>query len=219
MVGGTGLYLRALLNGMFEGPGRAENIRRRLRRIASCKGTAVLYRMLENRDPLAAKKIQSGDELRIIRALEVYLLTGQPMSQLQGKEKALKDVSILKIGLDLPRLDLYDRIGQRVSWMFDSGLLDEVEQLLIAGYTVKCKAFEALGYRHALDVLSGKLGREEAVELTQRDTRRYAKRQLTWFRRETNMEWISGPGECPASLTRLLDLAARQYPQSNPGTR
>ena len=219
VVGGTGLYLRALLNGMFEAPGRAENVRCRLRRIASRKGTAVLYRMLENRDPLTATKIQSGDERRIIRALEVYLLTGQPMSQLQGKEESFKNVSILKIGLDLPRLDLYDRIGRRVSWMFDSGLLDEVEQLLVAGYTVKCKAFEALGYRHALDVLSGKLGREEAVELTQRDTRRYAKRQLTWFRRETNMEWISGPGECPASLTCLLELVARQNPQSSLGTR
>lgn len=217
VVGGTGLYLRALLNGMFEGPGRAENIRCRLHKIASRKGAAVLYRILENRDPLAATKIRSGDERRIVRALEVYLETGHPMSQLQGKEEALKDFPILKVGLDLPRSDLYDRIGQRVSWMFDSGLLDEVEQLLVEGYTAKCKAFEALGYRHALDVLSGKLGREEAVELTQRDTRRYAKRQLTWFRRETNMEWISGPGECPDSLDRLLELVARQDPQSSLG--
>jgi len=211
VVGGTGLYLKALLEGVFEGPGRSQEIRERLNRIGDRKGIDYLHRLLQRRDPAAADRIQPGDKVRILRSLEIYMLTGQPISQLQQQRDPLKDLSILKIGLSLPRPILYDRINRRVSEMFHSGLIEEVQQLLAQGYRPDCKGFEALGYRHAVAVLGGELSQEEAIEKTQIETRRYAKRQMTWFRREKEVHWIEGPGEDATPLESLLQLVEEHH--------
>ena len=161
---------------------------------------------LLKKDPQAAGRIQPADRVRIIRSLEVYLLTGSPISQLQQQREPLENFSILKIGLDLPRPDLYDRIDRRVSEMFGRGLVQEVQELLDRDYSPDCQGFKALGYRHAVAALRGELSQEEAITRTQVDTRRYAKRQLTWFRREEEVHWIPGPGEDPSTLQQLLKL-------------
>ena len=195
IVGGTGLYLRVLLDGIFAGPARSEEIRTRLRNIAARKGAAYLHRILERRDPEAALKIEENDLIRLVRALEVWFVTGEPISALHGQREPLEGYSVLKLGLDMPREDLYDRINRRVERMFESGLLEEVEALIERGYRPAAKGFEAIGYRYAVAVLRDEIREAEAIELTQRDTRRYAKRQLTWFRKEDDVKWISGPGE------------------------
>ena len=210
VVGGTGLYLRALLEGMFKGPGRSKDIRERLQKIGRRKGLDFLYGFLLKKDPQAAERIEPGDSVRIIRSLEVYMLTGRPISHLQQQREPLENFSILKIGLELPRQDLYDRIDRRVSEMFRRGLLQEVQELLDKDYSPDCKGFEALGYRHALALLKGELSQEEAITRTQIETRRYAKRQMTWFRREAEVHWIPGPGEDPSSLQQLLKLVGER---------
>ena len=205
MVGGTGLYLRALLVGLFEGPSRCEAVRNRLEKMAQRRGQERLHRLLDRKDPTSARRIGAGDRRRLIRALEVYFLTGTPISRLQDQRKPLAGYRILKIGLNLPRSLLYQRIDARSREMFRSGLLDEVDRLLRKGYDERCKAFEALGYRYALQTLRGELSLEDAIELTSRDTRRYAKRQMTWFRREDGMRWIQSPGESESALKQLLE--------------
>ena len=206
VVGGTGLYLRALLEGVFDGPSRCETLRDRLEKIVKHRGQERLHRLLARKDPATARKIGVGDRRRLIRALEVYYLTGTPISRLQERRESLAGYRILKIGLNLRRTLLYNRIESRVREMFRCGLLDEVDRLLRKGYDERCKAFEALGYRYAVQTLRGELELEAAIELTNRDTRRYAKRQMTWFRREDGMQWIPSPGESEPALKQLLEL-------------
>ena len=208
VVGGTGLYLRVLLEGIFHGPGRSDAMRERLGRIAKKKGVAYLHALLCRKDPAAGGRIQARDQRRIMRALEIYFSTGSPISQLQDQRKPLEGFSVLKLGLNLPRDVLYGRINGRVARMFDEGLTEEVKRLLDEGYRDDCKAFEALGYRHVLSALRGGLSQPEAIELTCRDTRRYAKRQMTWFRKEPQIRWIDSPGESRQALDQLLTLAA-----------
>ena len=206
VVGGTGLYLRALLKGVFEGPSRCEILRDRLEKMVQRHGEKRLHRLLAHIDPAASRKIGVGDRRRLIRALEVYFLTGTPISLLQERRKPISGYRILKIGLNLCRTLLHNRIECRVREMFHGGLLDEVDRLLGKGYDERCKAFEALGYRYALQTLRGEMKLEDAIELTSRDTRRYAKRQMTWFRREDRMRWIQSPGESESALKQLLEL-------------
>ena len=206
VVGGTGLYLRGLLEGIFPGPGRSANVRDRLREIARCRGANYLHQLLRKRDPEAFCRIQPGDEKRIVRALEVYWATGKPITDLQARKEPLRGFAILKIGLNLPRSTLCDRINGRILEMFSSGLIEETKELLARGYRPHSKGFEALGYRHAIAFLEGDLSREMAIGLTQRDTRRYAKRQMTWFRKEAEVHWIPGPGEDDAALEDVLRL-------------
>ncbi len=206
VVGGTGLYLRVLLEGIFHGPGRSQAMRERLDRIAEQKGVLYLHRLLYRKDPAAGQRIQARDQRRIVRALEIYFSTGSRISQLQDRREPLKGLAVLKLGLNLPREVLYGRINRRVARMFDEGLTEEVRRLLDQGYRDDCKAFEALGYRHVLSVLRGELSQPEAIELTCRDTRRYAKRQMTWFRKEPQINWIDSPGESQRALDQLLAL-------------
>ena len=206
VTGGTGLYLRALLQGMFEGPSRSEGIRDRLKRISERKGTAFLHKWLSGKDPQAAEKIKPGDEVRLIRALEVRISTGRPISSLQGQEDALSGYRIVRIGLNPERGLLYDRINKRVVIMFDSGLLNETRRLLEKGYDASSKGFEALGYRYAIQVLKGGMDETRAIELTQRDSRRYAKRQMTWFRREPHVRWIHTSGETDEAYETALEI-------------
>ena len=206
VVGGTGLYLRALLEGLFQGPGCSEEMRQRLNRIVDRKGAAYLHQLLGRKDPAAAERIQVGDRQRIVRALEVYFSTGSRISELHGRREPLEGWSVLKVGLNLPRDLLYGRINRRVARMFAEGFATEVRALLDQGFGDDCKAFEALGYRYVLEVWRDEISVPEAIELTCRDTRRYAKRQMTWFRRESQIHWIETPGESQQALEQLLAM-------------
>jgi len=211
VVGGTGLYLRALVKGIFPGPGKEPGLRERLNKISNRRGTEFLHRMLARKDPDSAAKIQANDQVRIVRALEVNLVTGGSISELQKGHVPLAGFSVVKIGLNPLREELYDRINRRVESMFDAGFVKETERLLLAGFSPESKGFEALGYRHAVAVIQGDLSLEESIELTQRETRRYSKRQMTWFRKEEDVHWISLPGEAPAAESEALRILAREF--------
>jgi tRNA dimethylallyltransferase len=195
VAGGTGLYLRALLDGLFEGPKRSESLRRRLNAVAARKGPDHLHRLLNRVDPASATRIAANDKPKTIRALEVYFLTATPLSRhlLSGRDP-LQGFDILKIGLNPPRALLYERIDRRVEEMFASGLLTEVASLLDRGFNEELKPLQSLGYAQVIRYLKRKVTLAEAVLSTQLETRRYAKRQLTWFRRERDLLWFDGFG-------------------------
>lgn len=203
LVGGTGLYLRALLQGLFEGPPRSEALRARLSEIAERRGRKFLHRMLERLDGISAERIQPRDTPKIIRALEVRLLAGRPIWAMHASgRKGLRGFCALKIGLNPGRANLSRRINNRVERMFQSGLVEETQASLARckmepGSAVRLTPFGALGYRQACSVLAGRMSREEAVRDAQVETRRYAKRQMTWFRREPGVTWFEGFGDEP----------------------
>jgi tRNA dimethylallyltransferase len=192
VAGGTGFYLRALTEGLFEGPARDEELRRRMRKIIQRKGPPVLHRALKRVDPLCGAKISTMDAERIIRAYEVYLSTGKPMHWWQKQPRdAFRGFRWLKIGIQFPREQLYQRINERVDEMFRRGLLEETRYLL-AHLPRACQAFKAIGYRQAAAYLEGSLPIDQAIEETKKESRRYAKRQMTWFRSETDIVWLDG---------------------------
>ena len=192
IVGGTGLYLKALLEGLFPGPGQDSSLRGKLEKKAAEKGLKNLRKKLEEVDPNYAKKIGQNDKMRIIRALEVFYLTQKPFSEHFQKTKPfVKDFNIIKIGLKLNRKELYKRIEQRVDKMFKSGIINEVESLLRNGVKEDSPPFRALGYKYVLKYLNKEMPLEEALRDTKRDTRHYAKRQLTWFRKMEGIQWFS----------------------------
>jgi tRNA dimethylallyltransferase len=191
VVGGTGLYLKALIDGLFPGPGRDPALRAALEGEAGDKGLDALFRRLEEVDPVYARKIRSRDRIRIIRALEVWSLTGRPLSEhFLGTKPAATAYRLLKVGLELDRPSLNHRIDERVERMFERGLLDEVRGLLARGVRETAPPFRALGYRQALACLRGELSLEAAKALTKTDTRHYAKRQMTWFRKMDGVAWF-----------------------------
>ena len=192
VVGGTGFYIKALLNGLFEAEAKGENIRNGLKKEADIHGTAFLYDRLCRQDPEASKKIHPNDAYRIIRALEVLAMTGEAISGLH-KAHGFNDnpFVVLKIGLHIHREILYDRINKRVDAMIDHGLLDEVKGLLAMGCSPDSKSMQSIGYRHMVDFIQGNCSWEETVRTLKRDTRRYAKRQLTWFRADPEIIWKS----------------------------
>ena len=195
VVGGTGLYLRALLEGLFPGPQRSEELRERLRLSAKERGPGYLHRILRRTDASAAGKIHENDLPKLIRAIEVCLAAKQPMSQQwkAGRDE-LTGFEILRIGLDPNRADLYVRINQRVQKMFDSGLVEETDQIL-KKYGDAARPLSSLGYKQAVQLLKGELDREAAIRAVQQAHRNYAKRQMTWFRREPNVTWVAGFGD------------------------
>lgn len=198
IVGGTGLYLRATLHGLFRGPGRDAELRARLERISSLKGPAHLHRILTRLDPDSAARIHHNDRPKVIRAVEVCLLTRQSLSDAfeQGTEEALSGYRVRQVGLAPPREALYERINQRTHKMFSGGLLEEVQALLDAGVPADAWPFGAVGYRQALEVIRDRTDPEEAIEAVAQATRRYSKRQMTWFRRqEPTTVWLEGFGD------------------------
>ncbi len=195
VVGGTGLYLRALLEGLFPGPQRSEELRERLREKAKRRGSIYLHKILGRLDPAAAGKIHANDAPKLIRAIEVCLSTRAKMTELwqqQGRDP-LQGFRIFRIGLDPERLALYDRINRRAERMFARGLIDETKHLLQKYGRVS--PLSSLGYKQALQFLDGELTIEQAVESAQQAHRNYAKRQLTWFRREPDVRWLHGFGD------------------------
>jgi tRNA dimethylallyltransferase len=195
VVGGTGLYLRALLEGLFPGPQRSEELRERLRERAANRGSEYLHRILVRLDHAAAEKIHANDSPKVIRAIEVCLASRQKMSELwkEGRDP-LRGFRILRLGLDPDRAALYDRINRRASRMFENGLIDETKRLL-AKYGDAPWPLSSLGYKQAVQVLRGELTREQALQAAQQAHRNYAKRQLTWFRREPDLVWINAFGD------------------------
>ena len=197
VVGGTGLYLRALLEGLFPGPQRSEELRERLRESAARRGPDHLHRVLRRFDRAAAEKIHANDIPKLIRAIEVCMASREKMSELwQRGRDPLQGFRIVRLGLDPDRAALYDRINQRAREMFESGLIEEAKTLL-EKYGAEASPLASLGYKQAVMVLRGEFTREQAVQAAQQGHRNYAKRQLTWFRREPEVTWLKGFGEEP----------------------
>jgi tRNA dimethylallyltransferase len=215
VVGGTGFYLRALLEGLFPGPPRDEAIRTRLQ-LREGRRPGSLHRILSRLDPAAASRIHTHDKNKTIRALEVRILEGKPISALFGKGRTpLRGFRPIKLGLDPPREQLYQRLDARAIGIFERGLIEEVRQLLAAGVLADAKPFESLGYKQALQVLEGRLSQEQALQSTQLETRRYAKRQLTWFRKEPDVHWLHGFGDDTRVQETALSIIAQGFPASN----
>lgn len=194
VAGGTGFYLRALLDGLFEGPARRPELRRRLRAMEA-RSAGRVHRLLARVDPKAASRIHPNDVHKSIRAAEVSLAAGAPMTALQQSgSEPLRGFRAIHFFLDPDRREVYRRIDQRCEEMFRSGLIEEVQSLLARGVPRSAQPFLAVGYREALGVIDGEISLEDAILLTQRATRRYAKRQWTWFRRDTNAIRMPGFG-------------------------
>lgn len=189
VVGGTGLYIRALFGGLAESPGGDEAYRAELNALAEREGNSVLLERLRAVDPQTAGRLHVNDRLRIIRALEVHQQSGRPLSAFQGGFAEEWRPSV-KIGIDVPRDELYRRINYRVEGMIAAGLVEEVRSLLSGGYSFDLKALRAIGYKEICSYLAGEIPLSEAVDLIKRDSRHYAKRQLTWFKRETDIKWL-----------------------------
>jgi tRNA dimethylallyltransferase len=198
VAGGTGLYLRALIDGLFPGPTRFEAMRVRLREMEQEHGSSYLARILQRLDPISASRIHPNDAPKLVRAIEVTLAARQRMSTLwEAGRDPLQGFRILRLGLDPPRPALYARINQRAAAMFSKGLVEETERLL-ARYGADCRPLSSLGYKQAAMLLRGDLSMEDAIASTQQGHRNYAKRQMTWFRREPNVHWLNGFGDDPA---------------------
>ncbi len=197
VVGGTGLYLRALLEGLFPGPQRSEDLRERLRARAADRGSNYLHRILQHLDRVAASRVHPNDAPKLIRAIEVCLASRQKMTDLwqQGRDP-LRGFRILRLGLDPDRAALYERINRRAQEMFDHGLIEETQRLA-AQYGDRARPLASLGYKQASQFLRGELTREQAVQAAQQAHRNYAKRQMTWFRREPDVAWLKGFGDDP----------------------
>ncbi len=192
VTGGTGLYLRALIDGIFAGPGRQEDLRARLQRSHGRHSVGWLHRLLCRLDPVSAERIHANDTAKLIRAIEVCVTAGRPMSAAQTRDP-LQGFRILRIGLNPPREALYERLNQRAEAMFEAGLVEETRGLLARYGPVK--ALDSLGYRQALAVLAGSMSDQEAIAAAQQGHRNYAKRQLTWFRREPEVHWFHSFGD------------------------
>lgn len=206
VVGGTGLYLRALLEGLFPGPQRWEELRERLRESAATRGSDHLHRILWRLDRDAAEKVHANDIPKLIRAIEVCVASRRKMSELwrQGRDP-LCGFRILRLGLDPDRPALYDRINQRARRMFEIGLIDETERLLTK-YGAAARPLASLGYKQAAQFLRAEMTREQTIQAAQQAHRNYAKRQMTWFRREPDVHWLKGFGDD----TRVQQEAVRR---------
>ncbi len=204
VVGGTGLYLKAMLTGLFPGPGRDERLRRELEKEAGEEGVEALHRKLQAVDPVYAGRIGPRDKVRIVRALEVYHLSRKPLSEhFKGTRSEVADFHIVKIGLQLERAELYRKIEERVETMFRKGIVEEARSLLADGVPESAPPFRGLGYRRVLAYLKGEISLDEACRLTKQDTRQFAKRQITWFRKMDGVNWF--PADDLTSMAAFLE--------------
>ena len=192
IVGGTGLYIKALIDGLFPEGKKDRLLRRKLEKEAEEKGLESLREKLMEVDPVYCQKVGKNDKIRIIRALEIFYSTEKPISEhFLNTRSYAEDFNIIKIGLKLEREILYRRIEERVDRMFQKGIIQEVQNLLDSGIDENSPPFRALGYKYVLKVIKNEISTEEAISLTKRDTRHYAKRQMTWFRKMEGIKWFS----------------------------
>jgi tRNA dimethylallyltransferase len=216
LAGGTGFYYRALTRGLFPGPGQCPPLRRRLEDLAAKRGVAFVHRMLARVDPPSASRIQPNDLKRMIRALEVFYLTGRPLTaHFAETASPIPEMDVTGIVVRLPAAAIAERVTRRVDEQFERGLLDEIRALLARGIPETARPFGGLVYRQALEHLHGVRGEPATRALIAQENRRYARRQLTWFRKEPALTWIDGPGESPAAIaaaSRLVE-SARQIRQ------
>ena len=207
LVGGTGFYYRALTRGLFEGPGRDEPLRRRLERVAARRGPDCLHRWLAKVDSASADRIQSRDVKRLVRALEVWIVTGRPLTEhFAGTASPLSDYDVAAFALQIAPEQTAERVARRVRAQFEQGLLDEMRGLLARGVPETALPFTGLVYRQALEHLHGARGEADTRELIVRENRKYSRRQLIWFRKEPNLRWIHAPGERLDTQDRVAAL-------------
>jgi tRNA dimethylallyltransferase len=211
VTGGTGLYLRALTEGFFVGPERQQDLRLRLQHSRERHGEGWLHRILGRLDPASAARIHSNDAAKLMRAIEVCLAARRPLSEVLGNQEEARDpltgFRLLRIGLNPPRPALYARLNQRCAEIFAAGLIEET-RVLLERYG-PMKALDSLGYRQGLAVLAGTLSIEAAIKTAQQGHRNYAKRQMTWFRREPDVHWIAGFGDDPETLREATELVQK----------
>lgn len=190
ITGGSGLYIRSLVDGIFSGNYKDFNIREKLEKFQNVYGKEAFYKRLEDVDPEAAERIHPNDTKRIIRALEVFEISGKPISTVQKKETKPADFISFIFGIKWPREKLYNRIDKRVDLMIESGLIDEVKSLLLKGYSSKMNSLDSLGYKEVISYLNGDYDFNVMVDKIKTNTRHFAKRQLTWFRKDQRIDWI-----------------------------
>ncbi|MFQ6066341.1 MAG: tRNA (adenosine(37)-N6)-dimethylallyltransferase MiaA [bacterium] len=215
LVGGSGLYIRAVIDGLFVGPGTDWALRRRLKEKEKTEGEGTLYRELEKIDPLTASRLHPHDQRRIIRALEVYYLSGRAISSHQSQSPGPLARTVI-IGLKKEKERLYCSIELRVDEMIKAGLIEEVERLLAEGYREDLPSMQGLGYRQIVEYLKGRCSKEEAVRLIKRDTRRLAKRQFSWFRRDNRITWLDRDkfSSLPEISNEIIRILTRQIPEA-----
>ena len=207
LTAGTGLYLRALLEGLSEAPERSEELRDRLREKASRRGAEYLHRLLVRLDPATATRIAPRDTPKIIRAIEMRLLTGKPVGEIHGTGRSgLEGYSVKKIGLAPERAALYAKIDARAWEMIRAGWVDEVRALIAAGVPADSKPFQFIGYSELRQHLEGGLSENDAVTQIQQGTRQFAKRQITWYRRESGVNWLPGFGDDPKIQSAAIEI-------------
>jgi tRNA dimethylallyltransferase len=213
LTAGTGLYLRALLEGLADAPERSDALRSRLQASVARRGQGHLHRMLTRLDPVAAARISSNDGQKLMRALEICLLAGKPVTDVHRAGRArLEGYTVLKLGLNPPRAALYERIGRRVRGMLDRGWLEEVSALIDSGAPLSAKPFEFIGYRELHDRREPGSPSPKVTEAIAQATRRYAKRQLTWFRKEPGVLWLAGFGDDPNVIASACAAVEVQFP-------
>jgi tRNA dimethylallyltransferase len=209
VVGGTGLYIKALLHGLANTPSGGGEIRKALETEASLGGSAELLDRLAEVDPATAERLHPNDRVRIIRALEVFHQTGRPISQFRSEHGFSDDLyDRLKIGIAVARGELYRRIEERVDLMMTEGLVREVAGLLAAGFDRALKPLRSIGYKEICAHLAGEYPLDEAVRLIKRDSRRYAKRQMTWLNREDEIKWVEYPEEFDTICNHVIEFFA-----------
>jgi tRNA dimethylallyltransferase len=220
LVGGTGLYYRALTRGFFPGPGRDAALRARLTRVAERRGQERLHRMLRNVDRASAERIHAADVKRVIRALEVQRLTGRALTEhFASTESPLPEYEVTAVALRIPTEMTAERVGRRVDAQFEGGLLDEIRGLLAAGVPESAHPFSGLVYRQALEHLHGVRDEPSTRALITLENRRYARRQLIWFTKEPNLLWFHGAGEREATYHDVVSaLEAREIRRNGPNT-
>jgi tRNA dimethylallyltransferase len=212
LVGGTGFYYRALTRGLFPGPGKDARLRDRLDAIAVRRGTGFLWRLVRRVDPESARRIQPGDRKRLVRALEVFFQTGRPLTAhfADTVSPLPPNVDVVAIGLRLDAASLSARLVRRVDAQLEAGIVEEVRGLLARGVPETARPFGGLVYRQIMDYINGRRDLAATRELIIRENRRYARRQLIWFRKEPNLRWFDGPGESPAVLASVMAWLAER---------
>jgi len=209
LVGGTGFYYRALTRGLFPGPGADEKLRARLDRVAERRGVECLHRMLGRVDPESAARIMPRDRKRLVRALEVYFSTGRPLTaHFEATSSPIADCAVTAVALRIPAALTAERVARRVDEQFARGIVREVRELLAGGVPPTARPFGGLVYRQVMEMLQGVRGESETRALIVQENRRYARRQLIWFRKEPNLRWFDGPGERADTLQRVEEALA-----------